>query len=147
MQELQPRKLAYLVADDSPPVAQLVAELLDELGVAVVGPASDGREALRLFREARPEGVVLDLEMPHLSGLQVLEAIRAAPEPAPSKVIVLTASTDPSLREACLAAGADHFLSKATEIDCLQDIVLAHIASRAGTAGPRRQTPDTGSAK
>lgn len=145
MQEMRQPKLAYLVADDSPIIAGLVAELLGELGVAVVGPAGDGREALRLFREARPAGVVLDLEMPHVNGLEVLGAIRAEPGPVACKVIILTANVEESMRDACLAAGADHFLGKATEIDRLQVIVEAHIAASAAAEGARRQTPDTGS--
>jgi CheY-like chemotaxis protein len=144
MLDLRPR-LAYLVADDSPIVAGLVAELLVETGVAVVGPAGDGREALRLYRQARPDGAVLDFDMPHANGLEVLQAIRAEQGSRPCVVIMLTANDDASLRDACLAAGADHFLHKATDFERLQDILRAHAAATA-VGDPRQQSPDGPSA-
>lgn len=132
-------RLAYLVADDSAPVAQHVADLLDEAGVEVVGPAADGREALQLFRQARPDGAVLDFEMPHANGLEVLTAIRTEQGSRPCLVIMLTSHTDESLRTACLEAGADHFLHKPSDSARLQDIVAAHVAS---ANLPRQQSDD-----
>lgn len=122
-------RAAFLVADDNPVVAALVSELLREAGVEVVGPVYDGAQALRLYREALPEGAILDFDMPEANGLEVLRTIRAEHGPERCKVIILTGHTDPSLRDACLAAGADHFLRK-DEADQLIDLVRTTLRSQ-----------------
>lgn len=115
----------FLVADDTPRLVGLISELLQEAGARVVGRAGDGAEALRQFRRAPPDGVVLDIDMPELSGLDVLRAIRASEAGRGCLVIVMTGHSEPSLREQALAAGADHFLHKGTEFQRLLDIVPA----------------------
>src|ERR687897_2098775 len=71
--------------------------------------ARDGLEALRLHQQTQPDIVVLDLMLPELDGLQVLERIRAHRE---TPVIVLTARDAPDDRVAGLQAGADDYLTK-----------------------------------
>ena len=71
--------------------------------------ARDGLEALRLHQETQPDIVVLDLMLPELDGLQVLERIRAHRE---TPVIVLTARDAPDDRVAGLQAGADDYITK-----------------------------------
>lgn len=116
------RERRVLVADDTPAVARRVAELLREVeGVEIVGPVGDGHEALRLFHETTPACVVLDLSMPSLDGLGLLDAIRA--EDARCLLIVLTCHEEPSIRERCLAAGADHVLRKSHEFERLPALV------------------------
>jgi CheY-like chemotaxis protein len=136
----------FLVADDAPLIAQLVVELLRESDVDVLGPATDGIEALQLFRVHRPDGAVLDFDMPGANGLEVLRAIREDPEAPACIVIMLTGHADPSLREACLAAGADHFLDK-TEFTRLTPIVAAHRAVWRAPTHQRRHFPDSASDK
>jgi CheY-like chemotaxis protein len=111
-------------------LALLVGELLQEAGADVVGPAADGAEALRLFHETSPDGVVLDIEMPILSGLQVLRAIRSSELDRRCLVIILTSSSEPSMREQAYADGADYFLQKATEFERLLQIVPDFINQR-----------------
>jgi CheY-like chemotaxis protein len=128
--ESQPPRPKFLVADDAPVLAGLVSELLREAGADVVGPAVGGVEALRLFHEASPDGVVLDIEMPELNGLQVLRAIRASERETRCLVIVLTTHSEQSMREQAFADGADHFLHKATEFERLLHIVPDFIHRR-----------------
>jgi CheY-like chemotaxis protein len=113
----------FLVADDVNAIARLVAELLREGGADVVGPATDGAQALRLFHETAPDGVVLDIEMPELNGFQLLRAIRASEQGTRCLVIVLTSHAEPSMREQAFADGADHFLHKSSEFERLLQIV------------------------
>ena len=106
-----------------PAIASLVSELLWEAGAEVVGQAHDGAEALRMFDENTPDGVVLDIEMPELNGFEVLQAIRARERGTHCLAIVLTAHFEQSMREQAYAAGADHFLHKSTELERLLKIV------------------------
>lgn len=117
-----------LVADDAPEMAARVAELLTEAGAQVVATAADGAEALALFERTAPDAVVLDIEMPRLGGLEVLKAIRAQARRRRPLVIMMTSHREPAWREACLAAGADHFLLKDGEIERLLQILPAYAA-------------------
>ena len=108
-----------LVCDDDASLRELVR--------AVLGPryrfveASDGTEALELARELHPDLIVLDVMLPGLSGIEVLEAIRNDPELATLKVVVITAWSHAEL-EAQLA-GADRFVSKPFDPDDLSGAV------------------------
>jgi CheY-like chemotaxis protein len=67
--------------------------------------------------------VVLDLQMPVMGGLSALQELRAdGPRP---RVIVLTNHAGDAYRQACLAAGADHFFDKSTEMDRVLDVLRA----------------------
>lgn len=113
-----------LVADDSPDIAGRIAALVDEVGgVEVVGPAYRGDDALSLFRQSEPHGAILDFAMPGRNGLEVLREIRASGRNC--WVIVITSAQDPSIRAACLQAGADHFLQKGALVDQLRELVAA----------------------
>jgi chemosensory pili system protein ChpA (sensor histidine kinase/response regulator) len=131
MQDQRPRP-RFLVADDVQALADMVSELLREGGADVVGCAADGAEALRLFHATAPDGVVLDIEMPELNGFQVLRAIRASERDKRCLLIVLTAHSEPSMREQAYVDGADHFLHKASEFEHLLQIVPDFIRRHAG---------------
>jgi CheY-like chemotaxis protein len=116
-----------LVADDTPIVARNVMEVLKDAGADVMNPASDGAQALRLWAEHRPDLAVLDFQMPQLTGLQVVKAIRAAerqaPELARCYVVILSSHTEPAIAQQCLVDGADRFLNKPFGFEHLRDIV------------------------
>lgn len=115
-------RISVLVADDNPVVATRVCALLQDIeGVAVVGPAESGAQALDLFHAHAPHVAVLDVHMPPPNGIDVLRTVRATGRGC--CVIMLTSDTDPSVREACLAAGADFFLAKAADFERLVEIV------------------------
>lgn len=122
--------MKVLIADDSTDTAERVADLLREIeGVELVGPACDGDEAVRMFNEHGPEVAVLDLNMPRRSGIEVLRAIRQ--QPTPCTVLILTSHDEPSLRAACLDAGADAFLHKTTDFELIVEHVLRHASRHA----------------
>ena len=133
MTQTAPR-LKFLVADRAASVAVLVAELLTEAGAEVVATAADGAQALQLFDQAGPDAVVLDLAMPRLNGIELLKAIRSREKAAGCAshlLIVLTSHHEPSLREQCMEAGADHFLLKSCDFERLLEIVPAYTAQLA----------------
>src|SRR3954471_22484653 len=76
-----------LVVDDDADIRGLLRELLERTG-ALVHEAADGREALRMLYDARPELIVLDIAMPEMDGWQTLERIR---EMTDVPVLMLTA--------------------------------------------------------
>src|SRR3954447_6500839 len=97
-----------LVVDDDADVRGLVRELLERAG-ASVREAADGREALRVLYDVRPEVIVLDVTMPQLDGWQTLERIRdltAVP------VLMLTARDTELEKVRGLKEGADDYVTK-----------------------------------
>ena len=87
------RNIRVVIADDHPIVRDGLKKLLMlEDDIKVVGEASDGRQVMELIQELEPDVVLLDLRMPNLDGLSVLQSIQASGRKA--KVIVLTASDD-----------------------------------------------------
>jgi DNA-binding response OmpR family regulator len=94
--------------------------LLSEIEGAVVETAADGVEALRLFREFAPEVIILDIKMPRLNGIKVLQEIRRNDQSA--IVIMFTADSSLETHVICLGSGANFFLDKVTELDRLLEI-------------------------
>lgn len=101
--------MRILVADDERASAEGLSDLLQELGHQVIGPASDGAEAVRLADRDRPDLAILDLDMPHLSGLEAIDRItRARPLP----VIVLTGHREPEYVDRAVELPVFHYLTK-----------------------------------
>ncbi len=90
-----------LVADDNPAGRELVRESLAE-HVGSIIEASDGREALDKIREARPDLVLLDIQMPEMDGYAVLREIRSDPSLVGLRVVALTAFAMQGDRERAL---------------------------------------------
>ena len=100
-----------LVVDDEPDVLLLCRLNLEQRGHEVL-EAADGKIALELARECEPDIVILDLMLPGIDGYEVLEALRAAPETAGVRVLVLTAKSLRADRERSHDLGASAFLTK-----------------------------------
>ena len=97
-----------LVVDDDPDVRALVVRLLEGAGFDV-GTAADGQEGLRALYGARPDLIVLDLNMPRMDGWQTLERIR---EVSDVPVLVLTGRAAELETVRGLKAGADDYVTK-----------------------------------
>ena len=110
-QPAPPMTAHILVVDDEPDISALVAYHLARESYRV-RTASSGPEALRAAELERPDLVVLDLMLPGMSGLQVLEELRRRPETAEIPVILLTARREEQDRIAGLRLGADDYVSK-----------------------------------
>src|SRR6478752_7337816 len=102
-----------LVVDDRKANVRLLERMLETAGVTEVYTLTDPREAVRRCLELEPDLLLLDLHMPHLDGVAVLTALRAAlPDDAFLPVIMLTADLSSHAKERALAAGAKDFLTK-----------------------------------
>ncbi|HEU4453675.1 MAG TPA: response regulator transcription factor [Longimicrobium sp.] len=100
-----------LVVDDEPDISALVAYHLARESYRV-RTASSGPEAIRAAELERPDLIVLDLMLPGMSGLQVLEELRRRPETQEIPVILLTARREEQDRIAGLKLGADDYVAK-----------------------------------
>ena len=119
-------KLRVLVADDEEPVRTALARLLESLGHEVVAQARDGREAVTLAAETKPDLVLLDIRMPLCDGL---EAAKAIMEREAIPIIIVTAYTDETLIEQAAAIGVFNYLVK--------PITRERLAAGIGTARAR----------
>ncbi|MEW6717030.1 MAG: response regulator transcription factor [Chloroflexota bacterium] len=97
-----------LVVDDELEIVKLVRAYLERAGFAVV-TASEGRQALAVFRHERPNLVVLDLNLPGMDGLDVCRALRRDSD---VPIIMLTARIDETDRLIGLELGADDYIVK-----------------------------------
>ncbi len=117
-------RVRVVVADDHPLFREAVVRAVrDRPDLELVGAAADGREALGMIREERPDVAVLDLKMPGLDGLKVLNALRR--EELPTRVVLLSAFLDGAMAFEAMAGGAAAFLSKDAERGRITDTVAA----------------------
>ncbi|HVA31165.1 MAG TPA: response regulator [Gaiellaceae bacterium] len=100
-----------LVADDDEDILLLVTTRLKRDGFEIVS-ARNGEDALALARERRPAVAVLDIGMPGLDGLEVLQGIRADGDLAATRVLLLTAKAQESDVRRGYDAGADAYVRK-----------------------------------
>jgi len=108
-----------LVADDKASSRELVRTILENLGYEV-READDGIKALQAIRESLPDLVLLDLQMPGLTGHEVLARLRADERFAKLPVVALTASAMSGDREKALAAGFTSYLAKPVTLSTLR---------------------------
>jgi DNA-binding response OmpR family regulator len=104
-------KPVVLVADDEEDIRVLVSFRLDRAGWEVV-TAADGREALELILERRPDIAVLDVRMPKLTGIEVLQQVRADATVGETPVILLSAGVQEDSIAKGLEAGANEYMKK-----------------------------------
>ncbi len=105
-----------LYVEDNLSTFRLVQRLLARRPGIRLLPAMQGRLALDLAREHRPDLVVLDLHLPDLSGAEVLRALKADPQTARAPVLVISADAAASRRAEVLGAGASAYLAKPFEV-------------------------------
>jgi CheY-like chemotaxis protein len=114
--------LSILLIEDNPDHALLVEMALEALTPpAELHLIADGKQALDCLQSAGalPDIVLLDLKLPRVDGLAVLQAMRQSARWRAVPVIVLTTSNRPADVEACLASGANAYLSKITDLSSL----------------------------
>ena len=119
--------IRVVIVDDHDLFRTGLKNLLEEQGVQVIGEAANGRDALRLVSELAPDVVIMDLNMPGISGVDTTRQLAAV---APlARVVVLTISADDDDVMNAVLAGACGYLLKDSSI---QDLVAGIIAAAAG---------------
>jgi len=125
----QDAPIRVMVVDDHPMWRDAVARDLTEAGCDVVATAADGGQALRVAAAVRPDVVVLDLQLPDMSGVEVTAGLRAV-HPA-AHVLVLSASGEQQDVLDAVKAGAAGYLLKSTERAAFVDAVARTAAGEA----------------
>ena len=103
-------QVKLMIVDDSAIIRQAIQKHLKDFNIEVVGTAEDGKIALEVFRETKPDVVTLDITMPEVDGLTVLEEMLKIDEKV--KVMVVTALSDKSTGLKAIKLGAKSFLPK-----------------------------------
>jgi AmiR/NasT family two-component response regulator len=98
-----------VIADDDPIIRMDLREMLDGLNYVVAGEAADGKSAVNLARELKPELVIMDIRMPEMDGI---EAARTLTQENIAPVLLLTAYSEPELVQRATQAGVIGYLVK-----------------------------------
>ncbi len=104
--------LRVLVADDEEDILEVIQDRLEACGFTVI-TATNGAEALRKITTERFDGVFLDVKMPEMTGIEVLEEVRKKDTRLP--IIIITSSTSREAAIGSLAKGANEFVLKPFE--------------------------------
>jgi DNA-binding response OmpR family regulator len=124
-----------LVVEDEQDIARLIKHTLEKTGEMRADIVGSGDEALKSVAEETPDLVVLDLNLPVLSGMEVCRILRTRPDTAHVPIIMLTARTSENDRVVGLEIGADDYISKPfslRELNARVRAVLRRIASERG---------------
>jgi DNA-binding NarL/FixJ family response regulator len=118
--------IRVLLVDDFPLVREgLAAALGRDPGIHVVGQAGDGKEGLELARELRPDVILLDLHMPEMGGMMVLERLRV--EVPETRALVMTASEKAETLLAAVSGGAAGYITKrASRQELCEAVITVH---------------------
>jgi len=129
--------MMIFIADDSDLMRERLTALLTEIeGVEVIGQARTVADAIEGIRALSPDFVILDIQMPGGSGIDVLKAVKQYAHPP--LVMMFTNHAQPQYRDKCIEWGADFFLDKSREFESLAPIcesLIKHNVAKAGPAG------------
>jgi CheY-like chemotaxis protein len=116
--------------EDNPSNASLVEQVLSRRPQVRLVSAAEGRSGLELARQHRPDLVLLDLHLPDLGGDELLHRLKAVPELAETKVVVVSADATPSRIRSMLDLGVEGYLTKPVDVDALLRLVDHEIGAR-----------------
>jgi DNA-binding NarL/FixJ family response regulator len=122
--------LAIVIADDHALVRAGLQRIVEsEPGLRVTGQANDGRDTLARLADTRCDVLLLDLDMPAPSGLELIKRVRARwPQ---LSIVVVSMHNQPQMVRAALAAGADDYVAK----DSDPEVLIAALRRAAGAGG------------
>lgn len=122
-------KIKVLIADDNKDFCNILCEYLSSQDdIDVIGVARDGIEALKLLEEKEPDVLILDIIMPHLDGLGVLEKLNSMELSKFPKTIVLSAVGQDKITQRAIALGANYYVVKPFDFE----IFMKRIRQMAG---------------
>lgn len=107
-----------MVVDDSPFASKQIKDIVEDNGYEVIGYAKDGEEAIELYKELKPDIVILDIIMPGLNGLETAEILKKQ-DPA-VKILMLSSLCDAGTMEEVKSIGVKHLIPKPLEADVLR---------------------------
>jgi two-component system response regulator (stage 0 sporulation protein A) len=126
--------IQVLLADDNREFTDLLMEFISEQqDMEIIGVAYNGNEVIRLIEEEKivPDVLILDIIMPYLDGLGVLEKIRSLNLPRQPKVIMLTAFGQENITQKAVELGASYYILKPFDLELLTNRIR-QVASNTG---------------
>jgi CheY-like chemotaxis protein len=131
MEENSRSKTTVCIMDDNEDIREIYGMKFEREGFAVI-QAKDGAEGLRLVKEKKPDIILLDIQMPVLDGLGVLDALKADEEFAKIPVIILSnIDNDITFQEVIESGRAQYYLVKSlTDVQKVVDITLEVLANK-----------------
>jgi DNA-binding NarL/FixJ family response regulator len=118
------KKLVILLVEDSLLIIERLIGMLGEVdNVKLIIHAASYRETIRMMNEVRADVVLLDLNLPDKSGIELLQVIKTT-QPQ-MKMIVLTNHATESYREICTGMGADYFFDKSNDFDKIPHVICS----------------------
>ena len=113
--------ISILLVEDKPEIVRLIEDVLKMKDYNLVGTAFTGREAIEMFKEKKPDVVLMDILLPDTNGVDVTkEMLKIDPR---VKIIAVTAVSKNGLREECLSAGCVSFITKPFKVKELIDAI------------------------
>jgi DNA-binding NarL/FixJ family response regulator len=127
---IETRQIRVLVVDDHPFLREGIAAAINgQKDMTLVGEATNGREALESFRSLRPDVTLMDIQMPGMSGIEAMQAIRA--EFPNARIVVLTAyRRDVQALRAFKAGAVGYLLKNMLRKELLETIRIVHAGRR-----------------
>jgi len=107
--------ITAIVIDDEPGIQEVISEILEIIGVKVVGLGSDGKEAISLYQKESPMVVFMDINMPNMNGLEALKRIKEID--TQSKIIMITGNSSGDIEKELEALGATATIIKPFSIE------------------------------
>ncbi len=104
------RPIRVLIVDDEPHIRKMVTMIARQLKLEVIGTARDGEQGVAMFRELKPDLVLMDINMPRLKGTEALKIMMAESPQTPVIMLTSLAATDVVME--CLEAGARNYVRK-----------------------------------
>ncbi len=113
-------KISVMIADDNKEFGEILSEYLkSQNDIEVIGVAKDGVEAIEMILAQKPDVAILDIIMPHLDGLGVLEKLNNSQIAKKPLCIMLTAVGQDKITQRALALGAEYYIVKPFDMDIL----------------------------
>ncbi len=138
------RRIKVVIADDNRALCQMLNDFLaGQDDISVVGIGYNGIDAWELIKTHEPDLLILDLVMPNLDGLGVLERLNTRVNAPRPKVVVLTAFGQESLTHQAMSLGVDYFVLKPFDLDILGKRIRQLISDPNPAARPAASTQTT----
>ncbi|KAB3527382.1 sporulation transcription factor Spo0A [Alkaliphilus serpentinus] len=134
-------KINVLIADDNEDFCDILSEYLErQQDIQVVGIAKDGIEAVEQISEKLPDIVVLDIIMPHLDGLGVLEKLNNTKLEHFPKIIILSAVGQDKITQRAIALGADYYVIKPFDFEVFIERIRQMVKGSGASVEKRRHS-------
>lgn len=141
-------KIKIVLVDDNKEFCQLLEEYLDEIDeFEVVGVAYNGVDGLKLLREEDPDVLILDLIMPHLDGIGVMEEMNRTQLGEDVKTIILTAFGQEEVTQRVVELGANYYIMKPFDLDKLVERIRQLMEPPSGSSNGQAFTSGSGKKK